>query len=99
MTRFFLLFWGIFLPFFGTALGAGAVFFLRQKTGEGLKKALFGFSAGVMAAASVWSLLIPSLETSGSVFPSVTGFLSGALFFLLGDQNGTNLHNTRQRGV
>ena len=52
---------GILIPFIGTALGAGMVFFLKKDMSDRLKKALLGFAAGVMIAASVWSLLILSL--------------------------------------
>jgi len=85
MNQALLLFFGMLLPFFGTTLGSGAVFFLPKGAGDALKKALFGFSAGVMAAASVWSLLIPSIEMAEGVFPAVIGFLCGILCFLTGD--------------
>lgn len=72
----------ILLPFFGTALGAAAAFFLRQEARPGLQKCLLGFSAGVMLAAMVWSLLVPAMEmaeASGSPpwLPAAAGFLAG----------------------
>ena len=51
-------FWGILIPFLGTSLGAGCVFFLENALRDGIQRALTGFAAGVMVAASVWSLLI-----------------------------------------
>ena len=54
--------WGLLLPFAGTTLGAGCVFFLRRQLRRGVQRVLAGFAAGVMTAASVWSLLLPALE-------------------------------------
>ena len=70
---------GLALPFLGTSLGAACVLFIREKIPQLLQKALTGFAAGVMVAASVWSLLIPSMEMTGkdgfmSVLPDVIGF-------------------------
>lgn len=56
---------GLILPFAGTALGAACVFMMRQKMNVMLEKSLTGFAAGVMVAASVWSLLIPSMDMTG----------------------------------
>ena len=55
-------FWGILIPFLGTSLGAGCVFFLKNSLRDGIQHALTGFAAGVMVAASVWSLLIPEMS-------------------------------------
>lgn len=76
---------GVLLPFFGTALGAFSVFVLKGAPNDKLKKIFFGFAAGVMLAASVWSLLIPAMETSGGAFSAAVGLLSGTGIFLLGD--------------
>ena len=54
--------YGILIPFLGTALGASCVFFMKKSMGDTLRKVLAGFAAGVMVAASIWSLLIPALE-------------------------------------
>ena len=72
----------VLLPFFGTALGAAAVFFLRHEARPALQKGLLGFSCGVMLAAMVWSLLIPAMELAQSGpfpswLPAVTGFSLG----------------------
>ena len=87
----------LILPFLGTALGAATVFLLRDKLGDGLRKLLLGFASGVMVAASVWSLLIPSLEMSaekGGVtwLPAAVGFMIGILFLLLLDTFIPHLH-------
>lgn len=81
---------GLLLPFVGTVLGAACVFLMKRNIAPLLQKTLTGFAAGVMVAASVWSLLIPSIEMSGkegfaSVLPAITGFLVGILFLLLLD--------------
>ena len=55
-------FWGILIPFLGTSLGAGCVFFLKNSLRDGIQRALTGFAAGVMVAASVWSLLIAEMS-------------------------------------
>ena len=69
-------FWGILIPFLGTSLGAGCVFFLKKSLSDGIQRALTGFAAGVMGAASVWSLLIPEMSQGqhsnvGTVFFAV----------------------------
>ena len=80
-------FYGILIPFSGTVLGSACVFFMKNKLNEKLQKALTGMAAGVMVAASIWSLLVPSMEqsthmgkwsfvpaaASGSVFCSFSG--------------------------
>ena len=81
---------GLTIPFFGTALGASCVFFMAKKMQGVLQKIFTGFAAGVMVAASVWSLLIPSMEISGKegfmkVLPTIIGFFCGILFLLLLD--------------
>lgn len=81
---------GILLPFVGTTLGAACVFLMKASIEPQLQKTLTGFAAGVMVAASVWSLLIPSIEMSGkegllSVVPATVGFIVGISFLLLLD--------------
>ena len=81
---------GILLPFAGTALGSACVFLMKDSIAPRLQKTLTGFAAGVMVAASVWSLLIPSIEMSGKdgllgVLPAIVGFLVGILFLLFLD--------------
>lgn len=81
---------GITLPFLGTALGAACVFLMKRNMPSLLHKSLTGFAAGVMVAASVWSLLIPSIEMTGkdgfqSVLPAIVGFAAGIVFLLFLD--------------
>lgn len=79
------------LPFIGTVAGSVCVFFTRRNAGELLRRGIEGFSAGVMVAASIWSLLIPSMELSegrgnNAAIPAASGFLLGIVFFLLCDR-------------
>ena len=90
-------FYGILIPFLGTTLGAACVFFLKKALSESLQRALTGFAAGVMVAASVWSLLIPAIEQASgmgrlSFAPAVIGFWCGILFLLLLDHVIPHLH-------
>lgn len=78
---------GLLIPFLGTALGSGMVFLMKNEMNKKIEKLLLGFASGVMVAASVWSLLIPSIEMSknqGTVawLPAVIGFLLGIVFLL-----------------
>ena len=85
------------IPFIGTTLGAAMVFFMKEKIAPKLEKVLLGFASGVMIAASVWSLLIPSIdmtEAQGGIawVPAVVGFLLGIAFLLLLDTLIPHLH-------
>ena len=87
----------LMIPMLGTTLGAGCVFFLRDAMPLRLQKALLGFASGVMVAASVWSLLIPSMELAHPLgrlafLPAAVGFLLGMAFLLLMDQLIPHLH-------
>lgn len=83
----------LLIPFLGTALGSAFVFFMRKDMPQPLQKLLLGFASGVMVAASVWSLLIPSMDMSGgSVVPSVLGLLAGFAFLLLIDYITPHIH-------
>ena len=88
---------GILLPFLGTVLGAACVFIMRDALPPAVQKSLTGFAAGVMVAASVWSLLIPAMEEAGHLgqlafLPAVAGFWLGVLFLLLLDRTIPHLH-------
>lgn len=88
---------GILIPFIGTALGAAFVFFMKKQLGRSVQRALTGFAAGVMTAASVWSLLIPAIEQSSSMgafafVPAFAGFWIGTLFLLALDKTIPHLH-------
>lgn len=88
---------GLLIPFLGTTLGAAMVFFMRNELNDKLRKLLLGFAAGVMVAASVWSLLIPSIEMGEQMsiaawLPAVIGFLGGMFFLLILDTIIPHLH-------
>ena len=92
---------GLLLPFLGTLLGSSMVFLLRGSMGLGLKKLLLGFASGVMVAASVWSLLIPSIEMSAELgvvawLPAAVGFLLGMAFLFLLDTIIPHIHTESQ---
>ena len=90
-------FYGILIPFLGTSLGAACVFFMKKSLSDTVQRSLTGFAAGVMVAASVWSLLIPAIEQSegmgGLAFlPAFIGFWIGMLFLLTLDHIIPHLH-------
>lgn len=90
-------FYGILIPFLGTSAGAACVFFMKKNLNEQVQRALTGFAAGVMVAASVWSLLIPAIEQSAdmgklSFVLAVLGLWAGVLFLLLLDHVILHLH-------
>ena len=90
-------FWGLMIPLAGTTLGSACVFFLKDKLNELLQKGLLGFASGVMVAASVWSLLIPSMDMAAGMgrlafVPAATGMLLGMAFLLVMDR--VILHRT-----
>lgn len=78
----------LFIPFLGTSLGAAMVFLMKKEIAPQVEKALLGFAAGVMIAASIWSLLMPSVMMAGSQgeiawLPAAVGFSLGVAFLLL----------------
>ncbi len=88
---------GLLIPFIGTSLGAAGVFVMKKDLNPMVQKALTGFAAGVMVAAAIWSLLIPSMEESDAMgvwafVPAVVGFWIGTLFLLLLDHVIPHLH-------
>ena len=88
---------GLVLPFAGTALGSACVFAVGAALHQNIQRALTGFAAGVMAAASVWSLLIPAMEQAADMgrwafFPAAAGFWLGILFLLALDKAVPHLH-------
>ncbi len=92
---------GLLLPFLGTALGAGCVFFMKREMHLTLQRILTGFAAGVMVAASVWSLIIPSLDLAAdmgkwSFMPAVGGFWLGILLLLVLDRVIPHMHMNQQ---
>ncbi len=88
---------GLAIPFAGTTLGATLVFFMHGELRHGIQRALTGFAAGVMVAASIWSLIIPAMEDSAAMdrlafLPAFIGFWLGILFLLLLDSIIPHLH-------
>ena len=89
---------GILIPFAGTILGSAFVFFMRNEIPHRLQKAMLGFASGVMVAASVWSLLLPSISMSGErIGPAAIGFIVGMGFLLLIDELTPHLHLSATR--
>ncbi len=88
---------GVMIPFVGTLLGAMLVLFMRNRLSKSVEKGLLGFASGVMIAASVWSLIMPSItmsEEQGLIpwVPAAVGFLAGIFFLLLLDMLIPHLH-------
>ena len=89
--------YGILIPFLGTSLGAACVFLMKKAMSDRMQLILTGFAAGVMVAASIWSLLLPAMEQASamgrwSFVPAVAGFWLGILFLLLLDHLIPHLH-------
>ena len=89
--------WAVLLPFLGTVLGSGFVFFLKGQMNRTLQRSLTGFAAGVMVAASVWSLIIPAMDQSAHMgklafLPAFVGVWGGFLFLLALDKLIPHLH-------
>ena len=90
-------FWGLLIPFLGTTLGSGCVFFMKRGMNDTVQRVLLGFAAGVMIAAGVWSLLIPAMDMSESMgrlafLPALIGFILGIAFLFLLDKITPHLH-------
>ena len=88
---------GILIPFLGTTLGASCVLFMKKMMNKMVQRALTGFAAGIMVSASVWSLLIPSMDYAAEMgkfafVPAVVGFWIGILFLLAMDHIIPHLH-------
>ena len=99
-------FLGILLPFIGTTLGSACVFLMRKKINKNVEKLLLGFASGVMIAASIWSLLIPSIDMAKEsnmipYIPAAVGFVVGMLFLLLLDKLVPHIHleSTEPEGI
>jgi len=78
---------GILIPFIGTSFGSAFVFFLKKNMNENFQKLMVGFASGVMIAASVWSLILPSVEMAEESYkliwiPAAVGFIFGVLFLI-----------------
>ena len=97
---------GILLPFIGTTLGSACVFLMRKNINKNIEKLLLGFASGVMIAASIWSLLIPSIDMAKEsniipYIPASVGFILGMLFLLLLDKLVPHIHleSTEPEGI
>ena len=86
----------LIIPFLGTLLGSLSVYVIRNGLGERTGKIITGFAAGVMIAASVWSLLIPAIESS-SYFMAAVGFIGGIIFLLILDSIVPHIHATAEK--
>lgn len=87
----------VLIPFLGTVIGSASVFFLRGQMGRHLQQALMGFAAGVMVAASIWSLIIPAMDQSAHMgklafLPAFIGVWAGMMFLLVLDKTVPHLH-------
>ena len=87
----------LLVPFLGTTLGSATVFFMKDKINNKIQKLLLGFAAGVMIAASIWSLIIPSINMATEQgkkpwLPSAIGFLAGIVFLLILDSIIPHIH-------
>ena len=96
-----ILFTGLLIPFLGTATGSACVFFMKKEINDSLERFLLGFAGGVMMAAGVWSLLIPSMNMADemgrfSFVPALTGFIFGVGFLFLLDKITPHLHAMAQ---
>lgn len=90
-------FFGILIPFLGTTFGAALVFFMKNKISNKVERFLTGLASGVMMAASIWSLLIPSIDMATeqgkiSWLPAAVGFSLGIIFLLVLDVIIPHLH-------
>ena len=93
---------GIMIPFIGTAVGSAGVFFMTKGMNKTLQRILTGFAAGVMVAASIWSLLIPAMEHAShmgrlSFIPAAVGFWLGVIFLLVLDRVIPHMHMDKQK--
>lgn len=91
------IFYGLMIPFLGTTLGSACVFLMKREMNENVQRALLGFAAGVMNAAAVWSLLIPSMTMASAMgklafVPALSGFVSGIAFLFILDRVTPHLH-------
>ena len=100
------IFYGLLIPFLGTTLGSAMVFLMKDKINPKLEKILLGFASGVMIAASIWSLLIPSIDMAKEsniipYIPASVGFILGMLFLLLLDKLVPHIHleSTEPEGI
>lgn len=95
---------GLLIPFVGTCLGSFLVFFLKKNLNDKYQKIMVGFAIGVMLAASIWSLIIPSIEMAEDIYrfawvPAVVGLLLGVLFLIFVNKFSDNLVNKNGKSM
>lgn len=95
---------GILIPFIGTCLGSFFVFFLKKEINPNFQKIMTGFASGVMIAASIWSLIIPSVEMVESSYkmvwiPAVVGLLLGVIFLIFVNRISNRIQNSSGKGI
>lgn len=95
---------GILIPFIGTCLGSFFVFFLKKELNPNFRKVMTGFASGVMIAASIWSLIIPSVEMVESQYkmvwiPAVVGLLLGVVFLIFVNKVSDKIQNNSGKGI
>ena len=95
---------GILIPFIGTCLGSFFVFFLKKEINPNFQKIMTGFASGVMIAASIWSLIIPSVEMAESNYkmvwiPAVVGLLLGVIFLIFVNRISDRIQNSSGKGI
>lgn len=93
---------GILIPFLGTSLGSAFVFFLKKNMNEKFQKIIVGFAAGVMIAASVWSLILPSVEMAENTYvhawiPAAIGLLLGVIFLIVVNKVAESLEKNKNK--
>ena len=93
---------GILIPFIGTSLGSSFVFFLKKKMNENIQKLIVGFAAGVMIAASIWSLIIPSVEMAWGYgimkwIPATMGLILGIMFLIVINRIAEDIENKKNK--
>lgn len=104
MNSIFLCVLGILIPFIGTSLGSAFVFCFKKDINFNCNKLMIGFAIGVMIAASIWSLLIPSIElvekSRGIIWlPAVSGFMIGILFLIVIDKFASNIETINNKSI
>lgn len=93
---------GILIPFIGTSLGSGFVFFLKNNLDKRIEKIIIGFASGVMIAASIWSLIIPSIEMVSNTYkliwlPALVGLVCGVLFLIIVNKLALKMENKKSK--
>lgn len=101
MNKVFYSILGILIPFFGTNLGSSFVFFMKKNLNEKFRKIIVGFAAGVMIAASIWSLIIPSVEMASSLnsmkwVPATIGLVLGFIFLIIINKIAEKIENGKK---